>query len=212
MLSFIAPKTLAAIISPLIRLWRPTLRIDRVNFDTFMDPQLRAQRPVIVLWHGEIFPMLVAHENEGMVCVVSQSRDGELLAQVLQRFGFFTARGSSSRGGMRALVAAKRLMDQRGIGAIFTADGPRGPRHQVKPGAVFLAARCASPIIPIRVLMDRAKIFHKAWDKFQLPLPFSRCTIIYGDPIYISGSVEDADTLKQYCRKIEQAMHKLGLR
>lgn len=208
---FRSPKILARVISPLMRLWRLTLRIERVNYPVFRDPEIQAQKPVVVLWHDEIFPLILAHENEGKVCVVSQSQDGELLAQVLENFGFLTARGSSSRGGMRALVAAKRIMDKRGVGAIFTADGPRGPRHQVKPGAVFLATRCASPILPVRVIMDRTKIFHKAWDKFQLPLPFSRCTIIYGDPIYLSQPTGDADSMDQQCREVEQAMHKLGL-
>lgn len=208
---FLAPKTLASLISPLMRLWRLTLRIKRINFSTFRDPEIRAQNPVVIVWHDETFPLILAHENEGMVCIVSQSQDGELMAQVLERFGFLTARGSSSRGGMRALVAAKRLMDKRGVGVIFTADGPRGPRHRVKPGAVFLAARYASPILPVRVFMNRTKIFHKAWDKFQLPLPFSQCTITYGDPIYISGPVDDADSMGQHCQALEQAMNKLGL-
>lgn len=206
----IAPHVLATMISPLMRLWRPTLRIKRINYQSFRDPKIQAQRPVVVLWHDEIFPLILAHENEGMVCVVSQSQDGELLAQVLERFGFLTARGSSSRGGMRALVAAKRLMDQQGIGAIFTADGPRGPRHEVKPGAVFLAARCASPVIPVRVLMHRAKVFHKSWDKFQLPLPFSQCTIIYGDPLYLAANAHQGDNLVPACLRIEQAMKSLG--
>ncbi|NLV97626.1 MAG: DUF374 domain-containing protein, partial [Desulfovibrionales bacterium] len=116
---FRSPKILARVISPLMRLWRQTLRIERVNYPVFRDPETQAQKPVVVLWHDEIFPLILAHENEGLVCVVSQSQDGELLAQVLENFGFLTARGSSSRGGMRALVAAKRLMDKRGVGAIF---------------------------------------------------------------------------------------------
>ncbi|NLW81590.1 MAG: lysophospholipid acyltransferase family protein [Desulfovibrionales bacterium] len=175
-----------------------------------MDPGLRAQRPVVILWHDEIFPLIPFHEGESMACVVSQSRDGELLAEVLRRFGFLTVRGSSSRGGMRALVAAKRVMDEKGVGIIFTVDGPRGPRHKVKPGAIFLASHAGSPIVPVRAVMGRAKIFHRAWDKFQLPWPFSTCTIIYGTPMHLSLSGDDPGELDRLCLHVEQVMDSLG--
>ena len=114
----VSPRMLAAVMTPLVRLWGRSLRVTRVNTETFLSRELRAQRPVIALWHDEIFPLIPHHEDEHMVCVVSQSRDGEILAQVLERFGFLTARGSSSRGGMRALVAAARLMKKQGVGAM----------------------------------------------------------------------------------------------
>lgn len=206
----VSPRLLAAVLTPLVRLWGRTLRITRVNTDVFTDPNLRARRPVIILWHDEIFPLIPSHENEGMVCVVSQSRDGELLAQVLERFGFLTARGSSSRGGMRALVAARRIMEERGVGAIFTVDGPRGPRHKVKPGAVFLANLAGSPVVPVRAVMERATVFHKAWDKFQLPWPFSRCTVVYGQPVTLPDVGGDPEEMQRQCERLEQIMDALG--
>jgi len=201
---------LGSVLAWAVRLWHLTLRVRRVNVDVFMDPGLRAQRPVVILWHDEIFPLIPFHEGESMACVVSQSRDGELLAEVLRRFGFLTVRGSSSRGGMRALVAAKRVMDEKGVGIIFTVDGPRGPRHKVKPGAIFLASHAGSPIVPVRAVMGRAKIFHRAWDKFQLPWPFSTCTIIYGTPMHLSLSGDDPGELDRLCLHVEQVMDSLG--
>lgn len=206
----LSPRFLASILSPLVRLWGRTLRIKRLNLDVFKDPHLRAKRPIIIVWHDEIFPLIPSHEGEGMACVVSQSRDGELLAEVLHRFGFLTARGSSSRGGMRALVSARRVMDEHGVGVIFTVDGPRGPRHKVKPGAIFLANLAGSPIVPVRAVMERVTIFHKAWDKFQLPWPFSRCTITYGDPLVLPPVGDDPEEMQRQCEHLEHIMISLG--
>ena len=206
----VSPRLLGAMLIPLVRLWGRTLRITRFNLDVFKDPSLRAKRPVIILWHDEIFPLIPSHSDERMACVVSQSRDGELLATVLEGFGFRTVRGSSSRGGMRALVAAKRFMVEHDLGVIFTVDGPRGPRHKVKPGAVFLANMAGSPIVPVRVVMERAKIFHKAWDRFQLPWLFSRCVITYGDPVYLPDCTKDPAEMQRQCEHLEQIMNSLG--
>lgn len=206
----VSPRLIAAVIAPLVRLWHLTLKIERRNADVFMDRALRARRPVIILWHDEIFPLIPSHADEHMACVVSQSRDGEILARVLEAFGFRTVRGSSSRGGMRALIAAKKFMEEHGVGVIFTVDGPRGPRHKVKPGAVFLANLAGSPVVPVRAVMERTKIFHKAWDRFQLPLPFSRCTIIYGNPVTLPDCIKDPEEMQRQCEAIERMMDELG--
>lgn len=206
----ISPRLIGALIIPVVRLWSKTLRLTRRNVAVFNDPALRARRPVIILWHDEIFPLIPSHSDERMACVVSQSKDGEILAKVLEGFGFSTVRGSSSRGGMRALVAAKRFMEEHDLGVIFTVDGPRGPRHKVKPGAVFLANLAGSPVVPVRARMERAWIFHKAWDKFQLPWPFSRCVITYGDPVDLPDCTRDPEEMKRQCEAIEDIMDKLG--
>lgn len=206
----ISPHTLGAFLAWMVRYWGATLRITRRNAETFFDPDIRTKRPIILLWHDEIFPLIPSHANDHFTCVVSQSRDGEILAQVLERFGLRTVRGSSSRGGLRALIAAKKNMTATGCGVIFTVDGPRGPRHKVKPGAVFLAEHTGSPIIPVRVLMRKAYVFHKAWDKFQLPWPWSGCEIRYGDPMYLPPTNGDEAMLHQHCLCLEQAMHNLG--
>lgn len=208
----VSPRFLGAVLAFVVRLWHLTLRVERINTVVFEDPQLRAKRPVIMLWHDEIFPLIPAHAGERMACVVSQSKDGEILTRVLESFGFMAVRGSSSRGGMRALIAAKRVMDEQGVGVIFTVDGPRGPRHKVKPGAIFLAEHAGSPIVPVRAVMSRAKVFHRAWDKFQLPWPFSMCTIIYGDPITLPPVGDDPGEMQRQCEYLEQIMNDLGNR
>lgn len=208
----VSPRFIGAILAVFVRLWYMTLRVERINTKVFTDPELRAKRPVIVLWHDEIFPLIPGHEGERMAGVVSQSKDGEILTRVLEHFGFLAVRGSSSRGGMRALIAAKRVMDEQGVGIIFTVDGPRGPRHKVKPGAIFLANHAGSPIVPVRAAMSRAKIFHRAWDKFQLPWPFSKCTITYGDPIFLPVLGDDPEEMRRQCGHLEHIMNSLGPR
>lgn len=208
---WISPKILGAVISVVLGLWGRTLRIKKVNEEKLLEV-LHTKRPVILLWHDEIFPLIPSHKDIGLVCVVSQSQDGELLAQVLQRFGFLTVRGSSSRGGTKALMGAKRIMEERGVGAIFTVDGPRGPRHKIKPGAIFLALHAGVPVIPVRVVMERSWIAKRAWDKFQVPWPFSRCTIIYGDPVDISASGTDPQNMQRICEDFERIMNSLGER
>lgn len=206
----ISPRLIGAIIIPLVRLWSMTLRLERRNLSVFRDPELRARRPVIILWHDESFPLIASHVEEHMACVVSQSKDGEIMATVLEGFGFRTVRGSSSRGGMRALIAAKRFMEKHNLGVIFSVDGPRGPRHKVKPGAIFLANLAGSPVVPVRAVMERAKIFHKSWDKFQVPWPFSRCVIVYGDPVDLPDCTKDPEEMQRQCERIEELMNSLG--
>ena len=206
----IPPRLIGAILVPLVRLWAMTLRLERRNLAVFKDPELRARRPVIILWHDEIFPLIPSHSDERMACVVSQSKDGEILAAVLEGLGYRTVRGSSSRGGVRALIAAKRFMESHDLGVIFTVDGPRGPRHKVKPGAVFLANLAGSPVVPVRAVMERAKVFHRAWDKFQLPWPFSRCVITYGDPVDLPDCTRDPEELQRQCEALETIMNELG--
>lgn len=206
----VSPRILGALLVPLVRLWGKTLRFKRVNAEVVFDPALQARRPVVIVWHDEIFPLILAHADFGLACVVSQSQDGELLVQVLERFGFATVRGSSSRGGLRALIMAKRFMEKNNKGVIFTADGPRGPRHRIKPGAVFLAELAGSPIVLIRVKMEKSFVFKKAWDKFQLPWPFSRCSIIYSDPLDLPPVRDDDTKVEERCRWLESQMNILA--
>lgn len=137
---------------------------------------------VCAIWHDELFPLVFLHRKENVVAVVSQSRDGDLLSRVLQGQGIHLARGSSSRGGVKALVSSIRQVLDDHRDAVITVDGPRGPRHRTKDGAIYLAMKTGALIVPVRVKMSRTKVFLKAWDRFQLPWPFSTCIVFYGTP------------------------------
>lgn len=172
--------------------------------------RVRREGPLVVpIWHDELFPLVYLHRDQGVVAVVSQSRDGEFLSQVLARFGFQLARGSSRRGGVAALIAARKEMRARNADVVVTVDGPRGPRHKVKEGAVYLASKTGVPLIPLRVFMSRSFVFRKAWDKFQLPWPGARCRVVYGRPYRVPAEMSAEDMARE-CSRLEDMLNTLG--
>jgi len=175
-----------------------------------MEPWLRlrsqGQSLVAAIWHDEMFPMIYLHRDQGVVAVISQSRDGEFVSQVVTRFGFKLARGSSRRGGVAALVSARKEMREHQADIVVTVDGPRGPRHKVKEGVIYLAARTGAPILPIRVFMSRSFVFRKAWDRFQLPWPGSLCRVVYGEPYHVPRE-QTSESLQAECLRLEQVLN-----
>ena len=166
------------------------------------------RQPILALWHGRILPGLHYFRNRGIVVITSQNFDGEWIARILHRFGFGTARGSSSRGGARALVQLRRdLADGRA--AAFTVDGPRGPARVVQPGAVFLAGATGQPIVPYHVESDRHWTL-TSWDRTQIPKPFSTVALVIGEPIDILSS--ELPVLDQKCAELSGALRVLETR
>lgn len=141
---------------------------------------------IFLLWHGQMLPILYAH-NQRTGILISEHKDGELIARIAERFGNFGVRGSTSRGGARALLEAARVI-RSGTPVAITPDGPRGPRHSFAPGALILAHRTGAPLITITAHASRVWRL-KSWDGFEIPKPFSRITVHYSDPRLI----EEAD-------------------
>ena len=164
---------------------------------------------VLALWHDELFPLMQIRRHLRMMAVVSQSSDGEILAGVLERLGVACVRGSSSRGGVKALLAAARMLGEAHQGACVTVDGPRGPRHKAKEGAVFLASKAGVPLVPVRLFMDRAYAFG-SWDRFQLPLPFSHVTAVFGEPKHVHVDIRDAEGLERERQLLETRLENLA--
>lgn len=129
--------------------------------------------------------------RKNICAMTSRSKDGELVSQVLQGFGFETARGSSSRGGEAAVMEMAELLSQ-GLDAGITPDGPRGPCYEVQPGAIMLSQISGIPIIPATYDIARKKRL-KSWDRFIVPYPFSRGVLIFGDPLYVDRDAGDAE-------------------
>jgi hypothetical protein len=148
----------------------------------------RGQQPILALWHGHILPGLHYFRHRGVVVITSQNFDGEWIARILHRFGFGTARGSTSRGGARALVQLRRDL-AAGHPAAFTVDGPRGPARVVQPGVVFLAGATGQPILPYHIESDRHWTLN-SWDRTQIPKPFSTVALVFGEPIAVEGTGE----------------------
>lgn len=205
------PHRFLAPISVAYRLWCHSMRFREQGREHLEAAAANNRRLVYATWHDELFP-LVWHASRIKLRVgamVSQSRDGELLAAIIESLGMPTIRGSSSKGGVRALVAAIRLIERQHHDVVITVDGPRGPRHQAKEGAIHLAAKTGAHIMPVRVYMDRAVVFQKAWDKFQLPWPFSKCLIVFGESYAIPDRL-DADGIEVERARLEQRMESLG--
>jgi lysophospholipid acyltransferase (LPLAT)-like uncharacterized protein len=190
-------------------MWSSTLRYQREGFEPVELLRSKGQLLVFAIWHDELFPLIHLHRGEGVIAVVSQSRDGEVLARVLASSGFRLARGSSNRGGLKALISAQRQMHKERSDAVFTVDGPKGPRHKVKEGAVYLADRAEAYLVPVRVRMGPVKVFHKAWDRFQLPFPFARCLVRYGTPYQPDLSKRSSATLNRESSVLETRLNSL---
>jgi lysophospholipid acyltransferase (LPLAT)-like uncharacterized protein len=156
-------------------------------------------RAIFTFWHGRIFPATYYWRKRRIVVMTSMNRDGEAIAQCIQRFGFGVARGSSSRGGFRALAEMARMIRQ-GRDAAFTIDGPRGPRYVAKQGPVLLAMKTGAAIFCFHISMKH-KIQLRSWDEFQIPLPFTRAVVLKAEPIWVPR-----DSSEAHLRKLHQEM------
>lgn len=126
---------------------------------------------IVAFWHGEMLPVWFAFRALRPVALVSSSKDGSLLSRLLQDWGYGVVLGSSSKGGKEALEQLVHEASSRVV--LITPDGPRGPAHQAKPGAVVAAQRAGVPLILVRMRASRSRTFERSWDKFQLPMLFA---------------------------------------
>jgi lysophospholipid acyltransferase (LPLAT)-like uncharacterized protein len=149
------------------------------------------KKAVFAFFHGRQFLLVHLMRGRGIGVIASLSRDGELQARTLGGLGFSIVRGSSSRGGVRALLGIVRLM-AKGRHVCFAVDGPRGPLHRVKPGVIFIAKRSGSPILPLAAAAGPSWVFARAWDRYQLPRPFARGVVLFGEPWTPDGDMAEA--------------------
>lgn len=164
-----------------------TWRFRVVNAEGYAAERAAGRAVVLVLWHGEMLPLLYYHRHREIAVLVSEHGDGEIIAKILDDFGFRLIRGSTSRGAARALIAVDREL-RAGYDVGITPDGPRGPRHSVAPGALLAAHRAGVKLMP---LSARASASWQlgSWDRFTIPKPFAKITIAYGDPTpVVAGS------------------------
>ena len=166
----------------------------------------RGKAVIFVLWHGRLLPLAHRHRDQDVVALVSRSADGEYITRVLEHWGFGAARGSSSRGGDRALRELVRHV-RAGRSICITPDGPRGPREQVKPGALLVAQLTGQPLIPAAAGTDRAWWFGK-WDRFLVPKPFARIRVAYGPPLHVPRE-GGAAALEEAAHSLQQSLDRL---
>jgi lysophospholipid acyltransferase (LPLAT)-like uncharacterized protein len=147
-------------------------------------------------WHGDELLMLRLGQFSGMAVMASRSKDGELMKWVLKLLGFRVVRGSSSKGGAGGLKGLLDFVAKTDAHTSLAVDGPRGPIYEVKPGILALAQKTGKPIVPVVGAAGWRFVFKKAWNQCYLPLPFSSCVAIYGEPIWISPTATDAELEK----------------
>ena len=181
---------IAVFAAPLISLLCRTYRWKVEGAEHYDAVVASGRQPILALWHGRILPGLHYFRHRGVVVITSQNFDGEWIARILSRFGFDTARGSTSRGGVRALVQLRRAM-AAGRPAAFTVDGPRGPARVVQPGVAFLAGITGNPVLPYHIEANRHWTM-RSWDRTQIPKPFSKVALVIGSPIRVADSSEEA--------------------
>jgi lysophospholipid acyltransferase (LPLAT)-like uncharacterized protein len=170
----------------MVRLLASTWRIRERNAEGWRRMRTDGKPWVFALWHAVLLPIAYKHSDEGVAVLVSQHRDGELIARVLAAWGNSTVRGSTTRGGSRALLAMIKELEQ-GVTVGVTPDGPKGPALAFQGGALIAAQRANVPVIAIAVHADRAWRLN-SWDRFMIPKLFARVTFAYGEPTMVGGS------------------------
>jgi len=175
LISSVGPKVVAALAR--------TLRIEVRGLEHRRAVEESGRPHLLACLHGRMFLPVWMLRHDGYTALVSQSRDGELVSRLVAGLGIATVRGSSTRGGSVALKATVRLLQEGNLTAVMV-DGPRGPREEVKVGTLAIARLAGVPILPLTAGAWPAWEFH-SWDRFQLPRPFARGVMVYGEPLEV---------------------------
>jgi lysophospholipid acyltransferase (LPLAT)-like uncharacterized protein len=194
---------------PLVALLTATLRWRAEGLEHLDRVAASGRPPIMAFWHGRILPATYYFRRRGIVVITSENFDGEWIAGIIERFGYGTARGSTSRGAVKALVQLKRDM-AAGKPAAFTLDGPRGPAKVAQAGAVWLAKATGNPIVPFHIESDRHWTAN-SWDHTQIPKPFSNVAIAIGEPVEVPSGADDA-ALEQARLTVEARLKSLEAR
>jgi hypothetical protein len=196
---------------PLINSLGHTLRW-RVEGLEHLDAITRSGRqPVMAFWHGRILPATFYFRRRGIAVMTSENFDGEWIARIIGRFGYSTARGSTSRGARKAMLQLVRQMEQ-GRPAGFTLDGPRGPARVAQPGAVWLAKATGNPVLPFH-LEASSHWTLRSWDRTQIPKPFSSVALVVGEPLPVAADATDeqVEAARQEVERRLQALERRAL-
>jgi lysophospholipid acyltransferase (LPLAT)-like uncharacterized protein len=182
---------IAGIGYPLIAMLGRTLRWRVEGWQHFEGIFASGRVPVMGFWHGRILPATFYFRRRGIVVITSENFDGEWIARIIERFGYGTARGSTTRGARKAMLQLVRDM-RRGKPAGFTLDGPRGPAGVAQPGALWLARATGNPVLPFHLEASSYWAMN-SWDRTQIPKPFSTVALVIGEPFEVAGEAADAE-------------------
>jgi len=206
-------RVVATLISLFIRCVTATIRFRHED----LSGHFRTEPPktIFAVWHNRLALSAAMYERyvrvfnseRRMAAMVSASRDGGMLAQVLENFGIEAVRGSSSRRGAQALIEMTSCAE-RGLDLAITPDGPRGPRYEVQDGVIVTAQVTGLPIVPASYHLNW-KIRLKSWDGFQIPLPFARCDVVLAEPIMVPREISD-DERESLRKQLERVLREIS--
>jgi lysophospholipid acyltransferase (LPLAT)-like uncharacterized protein len=184
-----------------IRLVRGTMRLEYRNREVLDRARREHGAYMLVFWHSRLVMMPYSYPGNSLVVMVSEHRDGKMIAALLRKFGLKIATGSSTRGGSAGLRQLLRFT-RAGFDAGITPDGPRGPRRHLKPGAIVAAKLSGLPLVPVTFSARPARRLG-SWDRTLLPYPFGRGLFVYGEPIVVPRDAGDEEV--QRLRRIVEA-------
>ena len=194
---------------PVVALLGGTLRWRAEGIEHLEAVAKTGRQPVLAFWHGRILPATCYFRDRGIVVITSENFDGEWIARIIERFGYGTARGSTSRGARKALLQLTRDM-AAGRPAAFTVDGPRGPARVAQAGAVWLSKATGNPVVPFHI--ETAPHWTlRSWDRSQIPKPFATAALVVGEPFTIPGDA-DAEGLERGREELDRRLRKLEAR
>jgi lysophospholipid acyltransferase (LPLAT)-like uncharacterized protein len=199
--AWVGPASLAGAL--LFHLLGRSWRITRVGMDAWSTRAAAGERCIFAFWHARMLPLIYTHRDRRVAALVSRSRDGELISRIVERLGYVTARGSSSRGAQEGTLEMLNWAD-RGHSLTLSPDGPRGPAERVKPGLVFLASRTGLPVLPVGMAARPVRVL-RSWDGFRVPPPFARVWVGYGEPIVVPAGL-DAAGEERWRVRLEEAI------
>ena len=168
----------------------------------------KGQSAIVALWHDELFCLCQAGLGLPFVALASMSKDGDLISEIMKQKGFSMVRGSSSRGGASALSSLIRYIEHKKLMPTIVVDGPRGPWHKAKPGAIFLAHKTGVPLVPVRAIAHKAWKLG-SWDRFQIPKPFSRIDLHVGEPYHIERNKLTHPVVAEECTILTERLNQL---
>jgi lysophospholipid acyltransferase (LPLAT)-like uncharacterized protein len=191
-----------------LRTLASTWRVRFLNPEVVRGVHGSGNRVIYVLWHGDLLPLLWSHRKRDIAVIISEHSDGEIIARIAHSLGFRTVRGSTTRGAARALLGACREVDA-GHDLAVTVDGPRGPAKTVAPGSSVIAQRTGAAMVPVAAWASRAWRL-KSWDRFMIPKPFARVTVVYDNPIRVAAdaareAIEERERVRAGIERAGQA-------
>ncbi|MGC9325845.1 MAG: lysophospholipid acyltransferase family protein [Desulfomonilia bacterium] len=202
-------RCLPPVIAGIIKLWNTTCRVEkRINEAVERTAVKDYNGAVYATWHQRMFYFFHDFGSRHVTMMISRSKDGEYANEVALRLGFYSVRGSATRNGRKAMHELIEKLQEGGHTAGMMADGPQGPPRVLKMGTVRIARETGRPIIPMMYGAQR-KIVFKSWDRYFLPVPFTRVVLYHGDPFFVPLDA-DEEECERIRRNVEQKMNEMA--